>query len=100
MPPDTQNEWITLCKRYGLDAAEVQIVSERYDMYKNYTYTSTGSALPLARWYKWYRIEKLSEGHAAIGDCSVDPEAISRQQVLGEADFLEILELYRKTGKE
>ncbi|SVB07086.1 uncharacterized protein METZ01_LOCUS159940 [marine metagenome] len=100
MPPDIENEWITLCSRYGLDAVEVQIVSERYDMYKDYTSSGTGKALPLARWYKWYRIEKLSEGHAAIGDCSVDPEAISRKQVLGEADFLQILELYRNTERE
>ena len=93
-----QNEWISLCTSYGLDPDEVRIVSGRYDMYKDYT--DPGSALPLERWYKWYRIE----GHAAIGGsvagCSIEPEAAAREQVLGEADFLQVLELYRKAGEE
>jgi hypothetical protein len=97
-----QNEWVSLCTSYGLDPDEIRIVSGRYDMYEDYTDSST--ALPLERWYKWYRIEKLAEGHAAIGGsvagCSIEPEAAARQQVLGEADFLQVLELYRKTEEE
>ena len=104
MSVDVQNEWISLCAGYGLDADEVRIVSGRYDMYKDYTDSGTSTALPLERWYKWYRIEKLVEGHAAIGGsiagCSVDPEAASRQQVLGEADFLQVLKLYRGAERE
>ena len=101
---DAQSEWISLCTRYGLEPDEVRIVSGRYDMYKDYTDSSTSATLPLERWYMWYRIEKLAEGHAAIGGsvagCSIEPEAAAREQVLGETEFLQVLELYRKTERE
>ncbi len=101
---DDQSEWISLCTGYGLEPDEIKIVSGRYDMYKDYTDSGTSATLPLERWYKWYRIEKLDEGHAALGGsvagCSIEPEAAGREQVLGETEFLQVHELYRKAREE
>jgi hypothetical protein len=95
-------DWETRCTSLGLGADEVRIVSSRYDMYKTYTDAQPGSkSLPLAHWYKWYRVEKLNEGHGMIqpppSDCSVSADGQANgPPVIGEADFLEILSLYRK----
>ncbi len=76
-------------------------MSGRYDMYKSYTDARTGDSLSLERWYKWYRVEKLSEGHAMQTPpeqaCSVGPEAMPDTPVVSEADFLHLLQSYRQT---
>lgn len=91
--------WRMRCAELGLDPQEVKSVSSRYDMYKSYTDEQGGNTLPLARWYKWYRVEKLSEGHATVAPpadgCSVGPEAVPQAPLISEMDFLELLQLYR-----
>ena len=86
--------------RLGLDPLEVRKVSSRYDMYKNYTDEKTGKSLPLERWYKWYRIEKLSEGHATrnppADGCSVGADTTTPEPVISETDFLQLLRMYRE----
>jgi len=93
------SDWRTRCSELGLDPQELKSVSGRYDMYKRFTDDQGGNTLPLARWYKWYRVEKLSEGHAMLtppaADCSVGQEAAGPGPVVGEATFLELLQLYR-----
>jgi hypothetical protein len=93
------NNWREACKILGLDPQDVKSVSSRYDMYKKYTEEQTGDSLPLDRWYKWYRIEKLSEGHATltppVDGCSIGPETGAQAPVISEADFLQLLKLYR-----
>ena len=61
---NSHNEWRARSAAAGLDPQEIKSVSRRYDMYKAYTEAQGGNTLPLGRWYKWYRVEKLSEGHA------------------------------------
>lgn len=101
MELEKSNDWRSLCEQHSLDPDEVRIVAERFDMYTSYTESTAGSALPLERWYKWYRIEKLSEGHAATGappaGCSVSADASGRVEVLGEPEFLRLLQLYRES---
>jgi hypothetical protein len=91
--------WRTRCAELGLDPQEVKSVSGRYDMYQRYTVSQGGTALPLERWYKWYRVEKLSEGHAMltppVAGCSVGPDTLKDGPVVSEVDFLELLSLYR-----
>ena len=91
--------WRTRCAELGLEAQEVKSVSGRYDMYERYTQSQGGTVLPLDRWYKWYRVEKLSEGHAMqtppVAGCSVGPDTLATGPVVSEADFLELLSLYR-----
>ncbi len=92
-------EWRARAEALGLDPQEVRAVSHRYDMYKSYTDAHGGNTLPLSRWYKWYRVEKLSEGHALlsppVAGCSVGSETSANGIVIGEQEFLELLELYR-----
>ena len=91
--------WRSRCKRLGLDPQEVKAVSSRYDMYATYTSEQGAEVLDLARWYKWYRVEKLSEGHAMqtppAQGCSVDAETEPRGPAVSEQDFLELLTDYR-----
>ena len=96
----TQPDWRQQCQLLGLDPLEVKKVSSRYDMYKNYTEKQTGEFLALERWYKWYRIEKLSEGHASrtppADGCSVGPDSDGdAEPVISEAAFLTLLKLFR-----
>jgi hypothetical protein len=102
---DMTPSWRQRCTTLGLDPQEVKSVSSRYDMYKNYTDENGGNTLPLARWYKWYRVEKLSEGHAMlappVAGCSVGPETEAQGPVISEPDFLALLHLYREaTGAD
>jgi len=68
-------------------------------MYKTFTDDQGGETLDLPRWYKWYRVEKLSEGHAMLAPppqaCSVGPEIETDGPIISEPDFLQLLELYR-----
>ena len=99
-PPN--NTWRQRCRQIGLDPQEVKSVSARYDMYKDYTDQHANETLDLARWYKWYRVEKLSEGHAMTTPpaqgCSIGPETEPAGPVVEESDFLELLELYRASA--
>ena len=101
MSNESTANWRQRCRQLGLDPQEVKAVSARYDMYKAYTDERTGDSLPLERWYKWYRVEKLSEGHAMqtppAQDCSVGPEISADTPVVSEADFLQLLLAYRQT---
>lgn len=95
----TREQWRLRCTELGLDPQEVKSVSARYDMYARYTGLQGSDVLSLDRWYKWYRIEKLSEGHAMltppVAGCSVGPDTTTSGPVVSEPDFLHLLELYR-----
>ncbi len=101
MQQPSNNDWRDRCRALGLDLQEVKAVSRRYDMYRSYTDAQGGDTLSLERWYKWYRIEKLSEGHALLTPpeqaCSVGPDAGSSGPVVSESDFLQLLRAYRQT---
>ena len=81
-------------------------MSRRYDMYRDYTDAQGGDTLDLPRWYHWYRIEKLSEGHAALTppvaccsiDSAADDQAGTPSPVVSEREFLTLLELYRASA--
>jgi hypothetical protein len=97
-------QWRLQCREIGLDPIEVKKVLSRYEMYKTYTDEHGDSTLDLPRWYKWYRVEKLSEGHAmlippeqgcSIGADTKEPPNQDTQQIIGEADFLCLLEACR-----
>lgn len=95
-------QWRQRCKEFGLDPQEVKSVASRYEMYKTYNDEHGIDALELPRWYKWYRVEKLSEGHAMLAPpeqgCSIGPDTESldnQQPVISEPAFLRLLEAYR-----
>jgi hypothetical protein len=103
MQPPEQSNWRQRCRELGLDPHEIKSVSARYDMYKTYTDQQGGETLDLPRWYKWYRVEKLSEGHAMTTpppqSCSIGPDTEPGAPAVGEQQFLELLELYRSSGR-
>lgn len=93
-------EWRQRARELGLDPQEIKSVSARYDMYKQYTDAQDGAeTLDLPRWYKWYRVEKLSEGHAMATPpaqgCSIGPDTAEQGPVISEQDFLQLLMQYR-----
>lgn len=94
--------WRERCRELGLDPHEVKSVSNRYDMYQRFTDDQGGDTLPLPRWYKWYRVEKLSEGHAMLAPpvegCSIGPDTAQQGPVVSAEDFLALLENYRVTN--
>lgn len=91
--------WQALCADAGLEEDEVRRVSQRYDQYRCYTEDKGGDPLELPRWYHWYRVEKLSDGHAMATPpaegCSVDAGVGNGGPVISEADFLSLLVKYR-----
>jgi hypothetical protein len=94
------SQWRQRARVLGLDPQEIKSVSSRYDMYKQYTDAQDGAeTLNLTRWYKWYRVEKLSEGHAMTTppaqDCSIGPETSAEGPVISEPEFLQLLMQYR-----
>ena len=78
-------------------------MSSRYDMYSEYTDGQGAESLDLPRWYKWYRVEKLSEGHAMatppVQGCSIEAGTEAPGPVVSEAEFLAILELFRDSRR-
>jgi len=96
--------WQERCTEIGLDHEEVRKVSQRFDMYKEYTDKSSAETLPLDRWYKWYRVEKLSEGHGTatppVSGCSITFNQTDRGPVVSEQDFLNLLRDYRDNQQQ
>jgi len=102
MKQSHQITWRERCNELGLEPQEVKSVSQRFDMYQRYTDSQGGETLPLDRWYRWYRVEKLSEGHAMLTPpeqgCSVQAGTERTAPVVSEQDFLQLLLLYRQTN--
>ncbi len=93
--------WRARARSLGLDPQEVKKVSSRYDMYRDFTDAQENAeTLDLERWYKWYRVEKISEGHGLmeppVQGCSIEPGVESSGEVISEADFLDLLKTYRQ----
>ncbi len=99
MPQSSQNAWRSRCVELNLDPQEIKAVSRRFDMYHEYTTAQGGDTLPIDRWYGWYRVEKLSEGHAMqtppVQGCSVEVGTERTGAVISEPDFLQVLLMYR-----
>ena len=99
------NNWRARCRELGLDPQEVKSVSRRYDMYRDFNTKQDAEVLELPRWYKWYRVEKLSEGHAMLTPpeqgCSISADSgqpPASGEIISEADFLALLQAYRAPG--
>ena len=103
MTTPSADNWRQRCRSHGLDPQEIKAVSTRYDMYREYTDGQGAESLDLQRWYKWYRVEKLSEGHAMttppVQGCSIEPGTETSGPVVSEAEFLAILELFRASRR-
>ena len=90
-------DWKAQCLEWGIDPDEVRLVSQRYDMYRNYWQGKGRQGLPLERWFNWYRTEKVSEaGDPAASGCSVDPNSANASTLGNPALFLKVLRSHRE----
>ncbi len=98
-----QNQWLELCRAAGIDPQEVKLIYERYDAYRKFTEAGTGSAVPLAQWFRFYHLEKSSEGlqaGAPTEGCSADGDAVNNDCLRRPGEFFEVLEAYDAVGKQ
>lgn len=93
------SSWRSRCTEIGLDPFEVRKVSDRYDMYCRFTAGQNSPVLGLSRWYRWYRLEKLADGHAQLTPpaegCSVQADTAPVAPLVSEQTFLDLLQCCR-----
>lgn len=89
--------WRELCRESGIDPDEVRLVFTRYDAYRKYANSRQAQAITLEQWFRFYRMEKASEGdeaQPAPSGCSVDSDAVNNACIKRPAEFLEVLQAY------
>lgn len=96
MNKQSARHWLELCRTEGIDPDEVRLVFSRYDAYREYT-DKLSQAIPLEQWFRFYRIEKSSEGdesEPAPSGCSVDSDAVNNACISRPTEFLAALKAY------
>lgn len=97
MQAETQ-DWEGMCQTAGIDPDEVRLVYARYEAYRRFTEHASGEAIPLERWFRFYHLEKTSEGIQAgaptPGGCSADGDAVNDACLRRPAEFLRVLRAY------
>ena len=92
-----RNGWEALCGELGVNPEEVRIVFERYDAHRQFAAGGAGDPLPVAQWFRFYHLEKSSEGEQtgpAPSGCSVDNDAVNNACIRRPAEFLRVLTAY------
>ncbi len=101
MTSHTQPDWQALCQQEGIDPAEVRLVFERYAAYRTYTEQTSGGAISVAQWFRFYYAEKSSEGSEAEkvpSGCSADGDAVNNACLSRPGQFLKVLTAYGRGG--
>jgi hypothetical protein len=84
----------------------VQLIYDRYDAYRGFTEKNTGSSMPVEEWFRFYHLEKNSEGlqaGAPVEGCSADGDAVNNACLRRPGAFLEVLKAYdtrKKNGRK
>ena len=97
MTDATEQIWRDLCGESGIDPEEVRLVFTRYDAYRKYTNTQHNRAIALEQWFRFYHMEKASEGdeaQPAPSGCSVDSDAVNNACIKRPTEFLKVLQAY------
>ena len=92
-----QDRWLELCRSTGIDPREVRLIHDRYDAYRGFTEKKTGMAISLEQWFRFYYLEKNSEGlqaGAPVDGCSADGDAVNDACLRRPTEFLEALLVY------
>ena len=90
-------DWLNLCSAERIDPDEVRLVFDRYDAYRRYTKGKIGDSAVLERWFRFYHMEKASEGDKAgpaPSGCSVDSDAVNNACIKRPGPFLAVLKAY------
>ncbi len=91
--------WLTLCRETGIDPEEVRLVFSRYDAYRRFTADNQGAAITLDQWFRFYHLEKASDGEQtgpAPSGCSVDSDAVNNACIKRPGPFLDVLKAYHE----
>ena len=97
MNDEIEGDWQNLCHKTGIDPEEVRLVFTRYDAYRKYTNAQRSPAIALEQWFRFYHMEKASEGdeaQPAPSGCSVDSDAVNNACIERPAEFLQVLQAY------
>ena len=97
MAAEPATDWKNLARTHRIDPEEVELVFARFDAQRQFLARGQGEAIPLARWFRFYRMEKASEGQQAApapSACSVDSDAVNNACIERPVEFLEVLEAY------
>jgi len=101
-----ESNWPELCDLAKIDPNEVRLIYERYDAYKGFTVKRVGESISLEQWFRFYILEKNSEGMQAgapVEGCSADGDAVNNACLKRPGDFLQVLKAYdaaRIAGEE
>jgi len=91
------DQWLEVCRVNGIDPQEVRLIYARYAAYRGFNEAKTGSSIPLAQWFSFYRLEKGSAGlqvEVPAEGCSADGDAVNDACLQRPAAFLEALKAY------
>jgi hypothetical protein len=97
MNPETEQDWLELCRQSNIDPEEVRLVFARYEAYRKYTNASRSATITIDQWFRFYHMEKASEGdqaQPAPSGCSVDSDAVNNACIKRPAEFLQVLRSY------
>ena len=95
-----QAQWLDMCRDTGIDPREVRLVYDRYIAYRTFTERSAGSSLAVHQWFRFYHLEKTSEGRQAgtpVSGCSADGDAVNDACLQRPGAFLAVLAAYDAT---
>lgn len=90
-------DWMSFCSAEGIDPEEVRMVFARYDAYRQFNKTKQGASISLGQWFRFYHLEKASEGREvgpAPSGCSVDSDAVNNACISRPGPFLVALKAY------
>ena len=91
------NEWLEICSAQRIDPEEVRLVFARFDAYRRFTGVGADGPDALAQWFRFYHMEKASEGEQAgpaPSGCSVDSDAVNNACIKRPAEFLVALKAF------
>jgi len=88
-------DWRDECREERIDPDEVRLVYQRYEAYRRFTDSGAGEAIALEQWFRFYHLEKSTEGiqagAPAPGGCSADGDAVNNACLKKPAGFLRVL---------
>ena len=97
MPDSSAADWLDLARQFRIDPDEVRMVFARYDARRQFSAAGQGEPIALGQWFRFYRLEKSTEGRQAgpaASGCSVDSDAVNDACIERPAEFLVVLQAY------
>ncbi|MDJ0927801.1 MAG: hypothetical protein QNJ73_09135 [Gammaproteobacteria bacterium] len=103
MSQSPDQNWQALAATHRIDPVEVQVVHERYAAHRRYAASGQGEPIALADWFRFYHLEKSSEGEQAgpaPGSFGADSDTINNACLKRPREFLEVLLAYDAAAAE